>query len=144
MCLYYLGNIYFLKSQQFQWRNITVPLLRTKLWVHFWTRDYDQVNLIVTTYPGVDEKQGESSYRNRLMYMKIDQLRKLVKKLTIEANLDYYNESLLGRAYARLSVAESRETMRIQLLHNAKQHITKALEGAKVKNDLIETAVQSW
>lgn len=121
-----------------------VPLLRTKLWVHFWTRDYDQVNTIVTTYPCVDEKKGESSYKNRLMYMKIDQLKNLVKKLTKEPNLDYYNESLLGRAYARLSVAESRATKRIQLLNNAKQHIARALEGAKVKNDLIETAVQSW
>lgn len=121
-----------------------IPLLRTKLWVHFWTRDYDNVHKIVNTYPTVDDKGGESSYKNKLAYMKVAGLKYLIKRLSKEPVLDYYNESLLGRAYARLSLTEAKSNKKVNLLNKAKVYIFKALEGARTKSDLIETAVQSW
>lgn len=123
---------------------IYLQILKTKLWVHFWTRDYDEVKEIVSKYPAVDDKEGESSYKNKMMYMNPDNLKRLVTSLSKESSLDYYNESLLGRAYARLSLSETKPKKKKELLEKAKLHLAKALEGAKRKNDLIETSVQSW
>jgi tetratricopeptide (TPR) repeat protein len=134
------------KAQNFvdQSSPLFIPLMRTKLWVYFWTRRYEEAKQLASKYPEVDEKHGESSYTERLMYMNPDNLPQLIDKLTATQNRDYFNESLLGRAYARLSVRESDTERMKALLSNAKEHLTAALNSAKMSNDRIETSVQSW
>ncbi len=124
--------------------SLFIPLMRTKLWVYFWTRRYAEARQLANQYPEVDERQGESSYTERLMYMIPGKLPELIEKLSNIQNRDYFNESLLGRACARLSLSQSNHEQRQALLMTAKEHLAVALAGAKTSKDQIETAVQSW
>lgn len=134
-----IGIKYFAETD-----SIYILILRTQLWVYFWTRQYSEAKTIVSKYPKVDNKKGETSYKSRLKYMEVSENKKLIENLSKQTKLDYFNQSLLGRAYARLAIREANVSKKEDFLCNAKKFIELALKGAKRKNDLIEIAVQSW
>lgn len=119
-------------------------LLRTKAWVYFWTRRYDDLKTLLADVPQIDDKKGEASYRERLLYMDRQHLEEFVQNLSVQPNRDYFSDSLLGRAYARVATSKTDAAERERLFSSARQHIERALAGARTKNDLIETSVQSW
>jgi hypothetical protein len=119
-------------------------LLRTKAWVYFWTRRYDDLKTLMAEVPQIDDKKGEASYRERLLYMDRQHLEHFVEDLGAQPNRDYFSDSLLGRAYARVATLKTDSIERETLFLTARQHLERALAGARTKNDLIETAVQSW
>lgn len=121
-----------------------INLMKTKVWVYFWTRRYEDAKKLIDTYPQIDEKEGQYSYNIRLMYMNSAYLKKLVLKLSSTPNLDYFNRSLLGRSYARLSLKEKTKKKKIELLSKAKENLLYALQGAKDGTDMVEISVQSW
>ena len=126
------------KSQQY------LNLMKTKVWVYFWTRRYHEANELITRFPMIDEKEGQYSYSARLQYMNNDYLNNLIKVLSNQTSLDYFNRSLLGRSYARQSLKSKNVEEKKILLEKAKDNLTKALDEAKLKNDMIEISVQSW
>lgn len=121
-----------------------INLMKTKVWVYFWTRRYEEAKLLIKKYPQIDEKKGQYSYTLRLMYMNSNFLKKLVNNLSSESSLDYFNRSLLGRSYARLSLKEKAKKKKIDLLTKAKENLLMALKGAKRSTDMVEISVQSW
>lgn len=121
-----------------------INLMKTKVWVYFWTRRYVEAKRLIEKYPLIDEKKGQYSYTIRLMYMKNSYLKKLVTDLSSELSLDYFNRSLLGRSYARLSLKEKTKKKKKELLLKAKENLLMALKGAKRSTDMVEISVQSW
>lgn len=121
-----------------------IELLKTKVWVYFWTRRFDEAKSLLQLYPEIDEKEGQYSYWSRLQYMKLGALKKLVRELEEEKTLEYFNRSLLGRSYARLSLKAKNNAEKKRYLMKAEENLRIALNDAKKNNDMIETAVQSW
>jgi hypothetical protein len=124
--------------------DLTRLLLRTKAWVYFWTRRYGDLRALLDRAPEIDDKQGESSYRERLRYMDRQHLEEFVRTVSTQSRRDYFSDSLLGRAHARLATTKTDEQERKRLFESARGHIQKALAEARKRNDLIETSVQSW
>jgi len=121
-----------------------IELLKTKVWVYFWTRRFEDAKSLIKLHPSIDEKEGQYSYWSRLQYMKPNALKNLVKELESKPTLEYFNRSLLGRSYARLSLRTMNKTQKNLLLAKAYENLRLALGDAKKDNDMIETAVQSW
>jgi len=121
-----------------------IELLRTKVWVYFWTRRYDDAKKLISKHPEIDEKTGQYSYWARISYMNNSKIRHLISQLEGRKRLDYFNRSLLGRSYARLALKAKSHSKKKELLNLAVKNLTIALKGAWKKNDMIEVAVQSW
>ena len=111
---------------------VFTPLVRTLLWVFFWTRHYDDLQSWMKRYPGADAT-GESSYAVKLRYMQTDQLPGLIKDMKTNASDDYWRSSLLGRSLARLAVKERDESRRRDQFEEAKHYLKRALEGARAR-----------
>ncbi|MBI5504189.1 MAG: SIR2 family protein [Deltaproteobacteria bacterium] len=124
-------------------RELQLMLLRSKAWVYFWTRRYDDLEALIEAEPEIDNKEGESSYRERLRYMDREHLHEFVSSPAVRTERDHFSHSLLGRAYARVATTKTTEE-RKALLFKAREHVQTALEQAKVSKDLIEASVQSW
>ena len=71
-------------------------------------------------------------------------LEQFVQDLELQPNRDYFSDSLLGRAYARVANLKTNLNERKGLFETAREHLEKALAGARTRSDLIETSVQSW
>jgi hypothetical protein len=121
-----------------------IELMKTKMWVFFWTRRFREAKELLRQYPQIDEGEGQYSYAVRMKYMDSASLSSLVKSLESKKSLDYFNRSLLGRTYARLSLKERNHQKRREYLVKAKYNVRIALKGAKRVNDMIEISVQSW
>jgi hypothetical protein len=100
--------------------------------------------MLLQAVPEIDNKAGEASYRERLLYMDRKHLADFVCTMNTRLDRDYFSNSLLGRAYARTATTESDPQRRKELLTCAREQLEKALTGARRLNDLIETSVQSW
>jgi len=121
-----------------------IELIRSKLWVLFWTRRYKEAQDLLSTYPDADNKTGESSYRERIKYMSVENLRGLVRELEAKKTQDRYSLSLLGRSCARMAMLSKQPGRRKHLLERAKANLQMALTQSSAEGDLIETSVQSW
>jgi hypothetical protein len=120
-----------------------LELMKTKMWIYFWTRRFSEAKSLLSKYPQVDEGEGQYSYQYRLQFMDIKKLPGLVKKLETKKSLDFFNISLLGRSYARLSLNATGKKKE-KLLNCAKSCLEDALEGARLEMNNIEVSVQSW
>lgn len=116
-------------------------LVRSKMWVYFWTRRFKEAEDLLQKYPAIDTKSGDSSYKSKLDYMKPHMLKKLIKRYENDNTRDYFAISLLGRAYARLWLKDPAQN---EFLEKAELYVKQALKEAMRKKDLIETSVQSW
>jgi len=121
---------------------VFVPLLRSLLWVFFWTRRHNELKDWLGRYPNADG-EGESSYQAKLRYMTPANLPDVIKSLLDKPNREYWEDSLIGRSYARLA-ASSPADERERDLKNAIMHLQSALAGAQQGGGLVEVAVQSW
>jgi len=121
---------------------VFVPLLRSLLWVFFWTRRHNELRDWLERYPNADG-EGESSYQAKLRYMTTTNLPDVIKSLLDKRNREYWEDSLLGRSYARLAASSSVEE-RERGLRSAMTYLQLALSGAQQVGDLVEVAVQSW
>jgi hypothetical protein len=117
------------------------PLMQSVLWVYFWTRRYNDAQKLLERIPWLDEKKGEHNYTDRILYMRKDYTKELINKLSKKKDIDYFDISLLGRAYARLYLMEDKDKNH---LIKAKEYLSKALEKATESGDWIEMSVQSW
>lgn len=120
-----------------------IEMVRSKLWVLFWTRRYSEAQVLLASHPDADNRSGESSYKERIKYMSLDSLTSLVNELEKKPKLDRYSLSLLGRSYARIAL-RSKDAKKKRLLERAKTNLQKALTLSGAEHDLIETSVQSW
>ncbi|MBL7185243.1 MAG: SIR2 family protein [Phycisphaerae bacterium] len=118
------------------------PLLRSLLWVFFWTRRHHELRDWLERYSSADG-EGESSYQAKLRYMTPANLPDVIKSLLAKRNREYWEDSLLGRSCARLA-ASSPADDRERNLRSAMRHLQSALAGAQQGGDLVEVAVQSW
>lgn len=131
--------------QNFCNSNLKIDILQSIAWVYFWTRDYNSLKDLLNKYPQIDKSCGVNNYSSKLAYMNPSKLnaqaKKLKRKYTTNKG-DYFDISLLGRVYARLSIIyqDKRDTY----LSEAEFFIKEALERASKMNDMIEIAVQNW
>lgn len=130
---------------------VKIELIRTMLSVYFWTRNYEKLNLLINEYPESDSGRGVNSYKTKLNYIKKESLKllkcQLEKKITDNNLADrdiYYEISLLGRTYARLSKLTNDEKDSNNLLKKAEENLAKALCLAKKSKDFVEISVQYW
>lgn len=123
--------------------SIKLELLRSIAWINFWTRDYDALKEMLKEHPDIDCDSGVNSYESKLKYMTGQGLNELIVDLNnkISSESDYFNVSLLGRAYARLSTFKDNKD---EMLENAEKYIRISLNQALATKDLIEIAVQNW
>lgn len=120
---------------------VYLPLVRSLLWVYFWTRRLSDVRRWLDCCPSADG-DGESSYKTKLRYMNRTELPGVIMELKAIPSRIYWQDSLLGRSYARLSGSCLEE--RASMLTSAKTHLAAALTGARNSRDLVETSVQHW
>ena len=133
----------FVKS--FCSKDLEVDFLQSIAWVYFWTRDYDNLRNLLNDYPQIDKNSGVNNYSTKLAYMTPSGLKTQAKKLKRKydsGKRDYFDISLLGRVYARLSVTD--DAKRDDYLSDAERLIREALQLATKENDMIEIAVQNW
>jgi len=122
--------------------SLHLNLIRSKMWVYFWTRRFEEAKVLLQNAPDIDTKGGDSSYKSKLKYMKPHMLKELIEKYECDGVQDYFAISLLGRAYARLWLKDNSKTN--TLLEKAESYIKHALDESTKKKDLIEASVQSW
>ena len=131
--------------QKFCNPNLRIDVLQSIAWVYFWTRDYNNLEELLKKYPKIDKSCGVNNYSTKLAYMFPKGLTNQAKKLRKKYNAnkgDYFDISLLGRVYARLSTIY--EDKKDYYLSEAEYFITEALTHASKMNDMIEIAVQNW
>ncbi len=121
-----------------------LELLKTKMWVLFWTRRFKEARTLLNNFPAVDEDNGQYSYKFRLQFMDKRKLPFLIKTLEAKTKLEFFNRSILGRSYSRLALSETNIKKRMALFNEAKYHLRLALKGAKIAKNPIEISVQSW
>lgn len=132
-------------AREFCSKDLEIEILQSIAWVYFWTRDYDNLRTLLREYPQIDQGAGVNNYAAKLNYMTEAGLNAQREKLMDEYNegrRDYFDISLLGRIYARLSVIDPPN--KGAYLCWAERFIKEALDYAKKKEDMIETAVQNW
>lgn len=120
-------------------------ILQSIAWVYFWTRDYDNLRKLLSDHQEIDQGSGVNNYATKLAYMTENGLTTQEEKLRSEYNggkRDYFDISLLGRIYARLSIIHTEE--KSTYLFEAEKFISAALELATERKDMIEIAVQNW
>ena len=124
--------------------SVKLELLRSIAWIYFWTRDYASLEELLKKHPDIDSDTGVNSYSSKLKYMTNDGLQELISEFNMKESIenDYFNSSLLGRAYARLSVID--KTKKAEYLNKAEKYIKSSLNQALASRDLIEIAVQNW
>ncbi len=126
-------------------QNLKIDILQSIAWVYFWTRDYNNLKDLLDKYPKIDKASGVNNYSSKLAYMTPSELNNQVKKLRKKYNNnkgDYFDISLLGRVYARLSTIDQNE--KDYYLSEAENFVNEALVYASKMNDMIEIAVQNW
>jgi len=132
-------------AQKFCSKALKIDILQSIAWVYFWTRDYNNLRDLLKKYPKIDRGSGVNNYSTKLDYMTSVGLTEQERKLRDEydkGKRDYFDISLLGRIYARMSVIDA--TKKDFYLSEAGKFIEEALHLAKTKMDMIETAVQNW
>lgn len=132
-------------AQSFCEEDLKIELLRSLAWVYFWTRDYENLKEIIDKNPQIDSELGVNNYKSKLYYMTSEGLEKLKCDLNKKYNnnkVDYFDISLLGRVYARLSTMNTPQNS--QYLEKSEFFLKEALKQAKRSKDLIEIAVQNW
>ena len=100
---------------------------------------------LLKKYPQINRDSGVNNYSTKLSYMTSAGLTVQEKKLREEydkGKRDYFDISLLGRIYARLSIIKATE--KDFYLSEAEKFIEEALSLAITETDMIETAVQNW
>lgn len=126
-------------------QNLKTDILQSIAWVYFWTRDYNNLRNLLNKYPKIDRSCGVNNYSSKLDYMSPAKLNDQAKKLRKKYNAnkgDYFDISLLGRVYARLStICDSQKD---HYLSEAEFFVTEALKLASSMHDMIEIAVQNW
>lgn len=125
--------------------NLKIDILQSIAWVYFWTRDYNSLKDLLDKCPQIDRACGVNNYSSKLSYMYPDGLNAQAKKLRKKYNAnkgDYFDISLLGRVYARLSTICNDK--KDNYLSEAELFIKEALQHASKMNDMIEIAVQNW
>lgn len=110
-------------------------LQRTKAWVFFWARGYDHLKALLANVPGIDDKKGEASYRERLLYMDRQHLEQFVQDLELQPNRDYFSDSLLGRAYARVASLKTDVNERKNLFQTAREYLEKTCRTDERERD---------
>jgi|GEM_PF-3452959 len=125
--------------------DIKIELVRSMLWIYFWTRDYNKLESLINEFPESDSDTGVNTYRQKLTYINKEYLPQLIKKLKKKTvKDDYFKISLLGRTYARLSKVSCYASDSKNYLEKAEQCLIKALEFASKSKDFIEMSVQYW
>lgn len=133
------------KAQCFCYGELNIEILQSMAWIYFWTRDYCALKLMLEKNPQIDMDRGVNNYSSKLYYMTPDGLYKIVEHLTKKyekKEVNYFDISLLGRAYARLSTIQIER--RNEYLSRAEIFIKEALSQAINSKDMIEIAVQNW
>ena len=100
---------------------------------------------LLKKYPWIDRDSGVNNYSIKLSYITSTGLTLQEKKLReeyVKGKRDYFDISLLGRIYARLSIIKATE--KISYLSEAEKFSEEALSLASTETDMIETAVQNW
>ena len=131
--------------QSFCSKALEVDFLQSVAWIYFWTRDYDNLRDLLDKYPQIDKNNGVNNYSTKLAYMTRSGLQTQARKLKRKydsGKSDYFDISLLGRVYARLSVINDEK--KDDYLSDAESLIREALRLAISANDMIEIAVQNW
>ena len=126
-------------------KDLEVDFLQSVAWIYFWTRDYDNLRKLLNDYPQIDKNSGVNNYSTKLAYMTPNGLKKQARRLQRKydsGKRDYFDISLLGRVYARLSVTD--DAKKDDYLSDAERLIREALQLATIQNDMIEIAVQNW
>jgi len=121
-----------------------LELMKTKMWVYFWTRRFKDAKQLLKKHPKIDEESGQYSYAYRLKFMSSRSLPELIKLLESKHNLEFFNRSLLGRSYARIAIKEKNLQRKTSYFIKAKTQLQGALKGAKKEKNTIEVSVQSW
>lgn len=125
--------------------SLRIEVLQSMAWVYFWTRDYISLKNLLDEHPEIDKSRGVNNYSSKLAYISRtgleDQVKKLKRKYNTHAK-DYFDISLLGRVYARLSIIDPNK--KDTYLSDAEYFVTEALNLASQTNDMIEIAVQNW
>lgn len=130
-------------AQDFCHGILEIELLRSQAWIYFWIRDYAALQNLINHYPVIETESGVNNYKAKLYYMTPAGLNELVQQLEDRLDKrDYFDISLLGRAYARLSVVEPGQ--KDHYLAKAEEILKEALDQAIKFNDMIEIAVQNW
>ena len=132
-------------AQNFCNQSLMIDVLQSIAWVYFWTRDYNSLKHLLNKHPEIDKSCGVNNYSSKLAYMSPDGLNNQAKKLRRKYNTnkgDYFDISLLGRVYARLSTIHGDK--REHYLLEAERFVGEALQLASKTNDMIEVAVQNW
>lgn len=125
--------------------SIKTEVLQSIAWIYFWTRDYVSLKDLIADYPDIDSQKGVNNYTVKLSYMTQNGLMGLVNDLKSKYDkneCDYFDISLLGRSYARLSIIDSQK--KEEYLELAEQFLEKSLNQAMASKDMIEIAVQNW
>ena len=126
-------------------KEIATAMLQSIAWIYFWTRDYKALQSLLRQAPHIDTGEGVNNYTAKLSYMTVEGLKKLVKDLKGKYDRkqgDYFEISLLGRAYARLSVLFPGKKK--YYLVQGERFLREALNQAIISRDMIEIAVQNW
>lgn len=124
---------------------LLLQLKRSLAWIYFWVRDHDKLREIISTEPKINDASGVNNYTDKLRYIQADGLTELIGKLEPESGtgeMNPFDISMLGRAYARLSVLKPEQ--KDECLEKAAAYVGTALERATETQDLIEIAVQNW
>lgn len=132
-------------AQSFCADNLEIYILQSIAWVYFWTRDHQNLRSLLQAYPEIDSSHGVNNYSSKLEYISPEKLKDQARKLRKKYNShkgDYFDISLLGRVYARLSVINTKR--KEYYLSEAECFVEEALQLAQKTNDMIEIAVQNW
>ncbi|HIZ12192.1 MAG TPA: SIR2 family protein [Candidatus Eubacterium faecavium] len=132
-------------AQEFCDKKLETEILQSIAWVYFWTRDYDNLKILLNKNPKIDQGIGVNNYATKLDYMTEAGLNTQEKKLREsydKGKSDYFDISLLGRIYARLAVLDINK--KEVYLCEAEKFVRNALKLANEKADMIEIAVQNW
>lgn len=132
-------------AQIFSDNKLNVEILQSIAWIYFWTRDYKALEMLLKKNSHIDTDIGVNNYTSKLYYMTSEGLNKLVEDLSIrydKKEVNYFDISLLGRAYARLSTVNREK--RDEYLNSAEILLKEALDQAIKSKDMIEIAVQNW
>lgn len=131
-------------AQRFCSTYLEIDILQSIASVYFWTRDYNALRDLLTKYPQINGGQGANDYNLRLDYMTLEGLRKITASnncMSSSKNINTYDVSLLGRAYARLSITDTAK--RDEYLNIAENMLKDARLLAIQSNDMVEVAAQN-